>query len=742
MLIPLDASSRQRCQKLFEALNKDAVKWCSWKSNQHLQAGLDAETDLDLLFMPQDRYRVTQIMRSCGFILFKPAKHRSYPGVADYISFETSTGRVLHIHAHFLLTLGEKNAKSFIFPWNEHILNRRELQPGIEGVYVSNPADELVFLLVREAVKIRLRDKLVNQEPSQPYGSKGFRSEYDELKEKVDLAHFGDAAAGMFEGDIRTLLLSAYTKPDAENMGRLKKAADEYGYKNGWKRSSPAQTTLTMFKNEGLNYFCRIFEKLGWQQYLIPRRRLLPRQGIVVAFLGADGAGKSTVTKTIQADWQHKLDIPLIYMGIGEGQGHIAVSLAKLALSCGRLTKEFMKKNPESKETSEQGAAVDDKVKYRPNPLLAIAGALTKKSLIRKVKRLRNKGYNVICDRWPQSQDAGINDGPLLHAALNDTNPLVRFISRWEKRQYEEMNRILKPDLCLKLIASLDIALERKPENKPIKIKISEKIESIKKLQIAACQNDQILNADESLNNVLKNIRGRIFLHLLEKPARRNSLYRECLGLPGSGKTTLSRYLIESGVNKSFSEHYQKRFPGTSSRLKAFAASCVLDTPLYWKILLFIARYRLWQSPYVAHLLKAPMRKRAFLCFPDESCYISEQFFLQEIWSIMIDSKNNKNVQPWHLAPVIKGLYAGTEVQILYFVTAPALAASRIETRADGNSRFDGKPAEEIEPELEQKQAQMNSILKACHFAGLYVIEINASAKVEEISKSLENKND
>lgn len=738
MLIPVDVASRERCQKLFQTLNKEAVAWCSWKSNRHFEDGVDAETDLDLLFLPRDKERVTRIMRSFGFLLFKPAEHRSYPGVADYISFETATGKVLHIHAHFLLTLGEKNAKSFIFPWNELILNRREPARALDGAYISNPADELVFLLVRDAVKIRLRDTLGGREANRPYGSKGFWSEYEWLKEKVDLESFRNAAASMFEGEILTLLLSAYTKPDRENMDRLKKAADEYGYARGWKRFSRAQTVLTMLKNEGFNKFCRVFEKIGWQQYLIPRRRHLPHQGIVVAFLGSDGAGKSTVAKAIQAGWQHKIDIPLFYMGHGDGQNHIGVWFAKRVLAAGRRVKALIKKGRADGDAPKPHQA-DDRQVYTPNPLLALASALAKKSLLRKIIRLRNAGYIVICDRWPQSQYPGMNDGPMLHNSLNHANPVIRALSLWEKRQYEAMDRFLKPDLCLKLIASLDVALERKPENAALEDMIAEKIETIKKLVIASDQNDCVINADQKLEDVLQEVRKKIFTQLLAQAHPARGLYRECLGLPGSGKTTLSDFLTGRQAHRAFSEHYKSVFPDGRARLRELAISCVLDGVLYSRIIVLIARYKLWQSKHVLNLLKAPFRKRALLKIPQGVKYVSDQLFLQEIWSISIDLKEKREIQPYHLAPIIKGLYNGLDVQIIYLKSDPAVAAERIETRDGGKSRFDGQSAPEISPQLERAQGHLNRIVKSCYFAGLYVVEVDASRAVEESAKILED---
>ncbi|MCV4821040.1 hypothetical protein OFM15_33690, partial [Escherichia coli] len=42
-------------------------------------------------------------------------------------------------------------------------------------------------------------------------------------------------------------------------------------------------------------------------------------QGLVIAFVGSDGAGKSTVTREIRKWLRYKLDVHGYYMGSGQG---------------------------------------------------------------------------------------------------------------------------------------------------------------------------------------------------------------------------------------------------------------------------------------------------------------------------------------------------------------------------------------------------------------------------------------
>jgi hypothetical protein len=77
--------------------------------------------------------------------------------------------------------------------------------------------------------------------------------------------------------------------------------------------------------------------------------------------------------------------------------------------------------------------------------------------------RARNLGMVVVCDRFPQSDIAGFNDGPLLAYWQNHALRICRALAAWEARPYLDANRAA-PDLVIKLIASPSVVSLRRPE--------------------------------------------------------------------------------------------------------------------------------------------------------------------------------------------------------------------------------------------------------------------------------------
>ena len=43
------------CKHLFNQWNDQGIRYCHWKSNEHLMEGLDGETDLDIYVYPTDK---------------------------------------------------------------------------------------------------------------------------------------------------------------------------------------------------------------------------------------------------------------------------------------------------------------------------------------------------------------------------------------------------------------------------------------------------------------------------------------------------------------------------------------------------------------------------------------------------------------------------------------------------------------------------------------------------------------
>ncbi len=144
---------------LFQQLHAEEIRYCHWKSNEHLSASLKGILDLDVLVDRRDSRRLVRVLTEVEFKRFTDVG-RGYPGIQDYLGFDAGTGTLSHLHVHYQLTLGEKFLKGYRLPWEEVALTTRTLDAE-HGIYVIDPNLEVLLLVTRAALKLRARDYLL-----------------------------------------------------------------------------------------------------------------------------------------------------------------------------------------------------------------------------------------------------------------------------------------------------------------------------------------------------------------------------------------------------------------------------------------------------------------------------------------------------------------------------------------------------------------------------------------------------
>ena len=72
----------------------------------------------------------------------------------------------------------------------------------------------------------------------------------------------------------------------------------------------------------------------------------------------------------------------------------------------------------------------------------------------------------VVCDRYPQIQTLGFNDGPLLAGWLDSPSRWRQRLARWEFETYRELT-LTAPDLLVKMDVTPEESRRRKPDTAP-----------------------------------------------------------------------------------------------------------------------------------------------------------------------------------------------------------------------------------------------------------------------------------
>lgn len=430
-------------------LHQAGLPYCHWKSNEHLGPAVEGVTDLDMLFGTHHGLALQRILAESGYKRFAATGSRGYPAVEDYLGFDEATGTLSHLHLHYQLTVGQAYLKGYRLPWEEEVLATRT-PDAAHDVFVADPAMELVLLVTRAALKQRFRDRF--RRPS-----KDFRRELLWLIDRADAEAVCGIAARLISPEavapLRALLAEPEDEAQRRRFARVARPA-----LSRYRTYGALSSTLRALWREGERAADVINRRYLRQP--VPLRRVSPRGGLVVVFLGSDGAGKSSLLKETTGWLKVKLDVYPVYFGSGNGPA----SVYRWPLQLARRSAERLCGRPR-KAQGDGDASVRGVSRRRSVALLiwALTLSLEKRAKLRSMIRARNRGMVVLCDRYPQADVLGFNDGPLLDHLRQSSSAALRRLADWEARPYREA-AIDPPDLVFKLQVAPEVANARRPE--------------------------------------------------------------------------------------------------------------------------------------------------------------------------------------------------------------------------------------------------------------------------------------
>ena len=432
-----------KIRKFFGCFNQ-SIRYCHWKSNQHFFDALIGVDDLDILIDRRQYSEVVNILNELKFKRFYIPSARTYVGIEDWLGFDEETGKIFHLHLHCQLVIGEKHLKGIHFPIEDRILNNRRWDEK-QKVWLSSYFDELLLLMMRVGIKIRKRNLLIGHVLC---GST--LKEYEWLKGRCpDFCEKLQKEEWLSPRIINDLTV-LYTKKFS--WGRCN-SLKWHIYKDlaPYSQGSGLYNTIKRNWRELGRIVLEVKKRYLKTNYTLLRRRVATG-GVTIAFLGSDGAGKSSTIKEIY-DWLYQvMDVRFFYLGSGDGQVSLLRAPVKmamnLAIKMGKAKKSnnFSNSKLQKKEGSKDGIA---------RKVWVYTLAKERIAKLTQANRCRLRGFVVLTDRYPQSEFPGLCDGKRLSGnsglAARTENEALRIA------------RLCPPDLAIKMIVSPEEAVRRKP---------------------------------------------------------------------------------------------------------------------------------------------------------------------------------------------------------------------------------------------------------------------------------------
>ena len=446
------------CRLLFLKWNENGVLYCHWKSNEHLVPALKGETDLDILASADSQETAELIMTNLGLRKCKSQFGSRYRNVCDWVGVDKS-GAMIHVHLHYALLTGHQGMKEYNLPWTHDALEYRQLDKKT-NVYIIDPNLEILELLTRVSLKKKRAD-IKKIKKGKYFLNKDDMREFAYLKERVNWDKVYFFSEKYFKNTDDVIAFLKMDEPENNRFLQCRKLI-----LNDMKQYRQYNSIVTLLL--GIYYWftirCNHFLRNHLNKNVIIRKVVKNDAGMIIAFIGQDGAGKSTVTNEI-ADWlSWKLDARRFYLGSGD---HYK-SWQKFFLSY------IEKKNIKKK-----------RIGYIVYALLTISNykkiAKTYYRITKKAERYSQKGGIALFDRYPQIIFEGRNDGPKIRTTLKKikkSSLIYRFIEHSAKIEEKYIRNAIKikPDLVFKLMLSPEESIRRKPEESLEEVKIKHNI--------------------------------------------------------------------------------------------------------------------------------------------------------------------------------------------------------------------------------------------------------------------------
>lgn len=437
---------------LAETFNQEGVVYCHWKSNLHLAQAAAGRTDLDLLV---DRRSLQQAQTILARLGYKAAIVRwgdDSPSIRHYYGLDPDTLQLVHVHLFSRVLTGESYVKGHLFPCEEMLLQ--------DGYYfgqirvASKPA-ELVLFTLRMFIKYGSLLDLVSlwRQAGSVRAEVQWLQEGDDLSQELALlkTYCPVIEEPLFLKCVATLNSNASLPSRMLLAGQVRRRLKVYA------KYTPTTRLLA---------YARMLRTEVWRRLAGKRRnKVLQAGGSVIAFVGADATGKSTLVAETARWLGSTFAVKTIHTGKPPSSWLTAPANLLLALAR-RLTS----RRGDSLD-SQQSSTNDLKpsrhqfkgLSSLPYALRAVTLAWDRQRLILKTRRLAAEGEIVICDRYP-SQVIGAMDSPRLEEAQSQSGQVAAIynrLARLEKRLYAQ---IPPPDIVLRLRVSLETAKQRNRE--------------------------------------------------------------------------------------------------------------------------------------------------------------------------------------------------------------------------------------------------------------------------------------
>lgn len=466
--------------KFCEILAAKKIDYCHWKSNSFLDRSASGDNDLDLLVNLAHAQRFTEILYGAGFKEALLPKDEEISGVRNYYGCDQKTGRLIHVHAHFQLILGNDLSKNYRLPLEQVYLQSSVQQ---DLFRVPAPEFELVVLVIRMVLKHSTWDSILMRHgqlsSSERYELNDLLTEEALAKVETVLLHLPGLSRNLFDLCLQSL------QPGCSFWTRIK-AGEQL------QKVLQACARHPQWLDIVLKFSHRIWQPILRRVFRYTSKNRFANGGLFIAIVGGDGAGKTTVIDGLYRWLSKTYEVKKIHMG--KPVWSWTTTIVRGILKIGTFLRLY----------SFEGDVYEESLQPHGYPwfIRTVCTARDRYQTYIQARRFSSNGNLVLCDRYPFPGFMKM-DGPQCESAVTSskkTNRFIQFLVNKEKSYYEQ---IKAPDLLIVLKLDPEVAVQRKVDETAISVRArSSEVWNSDWVELSAFEVDGNKSKEEALSQI------------------------------------------------------------------------------------------------------------------------------------------------------------------------------------------------------------------------------------------------
>jgi len=474
--------------RLCKTLAAKEIDYCHWKSNAFLSRSAHGDNDLDLLVNRSHTQCFTEILYSLGFKEVLLPRAEELPGVRDYYGYDQKSGKLVHVHAHFQLILGNDLSKNYRLP-----MEQAYLESSTQGDLFRTPAPEfeLVVLLIRMTIKHSTWDALVMRHGKL---SATEHHELEDLATPETLARVEPVLLNLpgLSRNLFDLCLQAL-QPGCPVWTRIKAGEQLQAALRACARRPHAKDLILKFSR-------RLWQPLLSRVFKSAPKNRFANGGLFIAIVGGDGAGKTTLIDELNQWLSGKFEVKKLH--IGKPAWSWTTTALRGILKIGTLLHIY----------TFEGDIYEQALQPHGSPwyIRAVCTARDRYLTYIQARKFSTNGSLVLCDRYPLAGFMKM-DGPQCQTALSASKKTSRFLKFLAAQEEVYYDQIRIPDLLVVLKVDPEIAVQRKVDETAASVRArSGEIWTLDWKKLPSVE----INANQSRTEALAQIKTIVWEHL------------------------------------------------------------------------------------------------------------------------------------------------------------------------------------------------------------------------------------